>query len=281
MLLPLLLISLVYAAWAAMLLAVRRRIRRAGFEEIISDDIPDLDWAELAYLGNGPQRVFEAAAVWYIQNGYGDYDPTSSIILTIKQPPEDVHRVVQILQAGLKSDVVAYKIGRSIASDYVSYFKYLEGRKLVVPWSLRAMRLFYSWLQFFVSMAFFACGVLLASYYFIEPERTVRPGRTDSPGFVAWMATVVCGAVLYVSSCLLMASGTFVSRRLSKWGYGVLKAYQKRQWPNRRFFQLSGPVPRTEQNLALAVALFGLLVLRHTPLAHMMQGLAPPSPNGL
>src|SRR6516162_2677444 len=44
------LVLLIYAMWAAMLVAARRWIRRAVFEGMWTDEIPDLDWAELAFL---------------------------------------------------------------------------------------------------------------------------------------------------------------------------------------------------------------------------------------
>jgi uncharacterized protein (TIGR04222 family) len=257
--------------WAAMLVAARRWIRRAVFEGMWTDEIPDLDWAELAFLGGGPQRVFEAATVCYVQSGYGAYNSRSAHIIVVNPLPADVHPAVKILQAGLQPGVNAYLIGVRIADRYAAYFEYLERRKLAVRLGRRVVRAFFAIAQFFVSLIFFAASMSLCFGYFGDPM------PVDSPGYAGTIAAAIGGAVLFTFSFLLMASSTLLSRRISRWGYGVLAAYQKRQWPDRRFFEIFGPVPGTENNLALAVALFGLLVLRHTPLAHMMQGLYPPN----
>lgn len=268
---PLLLVSLVYTAWVAMFMAVRRRIRGVVVEEMPTDDIPQLDWAEMAYLVSGPQGVFHAAAVWYVQNGYGEYEPKASRLSAVQPLPTEVPSGVRILQAGLKSGLEAHRIGVKIAPSYDAHFKYLESRKLVVPWRRRVERIAYASLLIISSWLSCLCCIVICNRSF--GDGPLLPG---GPGFVVTVTSLACGAILFLGSLSLWTCVVFTDRRLSRWGLRVLREHQRRQWPDRGFFQIFGPVPGAEHNLALAVALFGLLALRKTPLAHMMEGLFPP-----
>jgi uncharacterized protein (TIGR04222 family) len=255
-----------------MFMAVRRRVGLGVFGGMPTDDMPDLDWAELAYLVNGPQGVFEAAAVWYVQNGYGKYEPKASRLITVQSLAGEVHPAARILQTRLKPYFTAHRNGAEIAPAYDAHFRYLENQRLVVPGCVRFKRSAYSLLLVISSWLSVACCMVICSHYF--GNGPLLPG---GPEFVVTMTSLACGAFLFVGSLLLSSWVGLTNGRLSRWGLRVLRQHQKRQWPDRRFFQLFGPVPGTEQNLALAVALFGLLTLKKTPLAHMMEGLSPPS----
>jgi uncharacterized protein (TIGR04222 family) len=276
MIIPLVLISLVFTAWAAMFMAVRRRIGLGVFGGMLTDDIPNLDWAELAYLVIGPQGVFEAAAVWYVQNGYGEYEPKGSRLITVQSLAGEVHPAVRILQARLKPYFTAHRNGAEIAPAYDAHFRYLENRRLVVPGCVRFKRVAYPSLLVISSWLSCVCCIVICNHYF--GNSPLLPG---GPGFVVTVTSLACGVFLFLGSLSLWTWVVFTDRRLSRWGLRVLREHQRRQWPDRGFVQIFGPVPGTEHNLALAVALFGLLALRKTPLAHMMDGLSPPGDGSL
>ena len=87
----------------------------------------------------------------------------------------------------------------------------------------------------------------------------------------------VLGVFLHMYSFFLMGWAILKRWRWSSSGQKAIRENQHRLWPNRGVFHLFGPVPNADNNLALAVALFDIFILKHTPLSHLRDALSPPS----
>ena len=119
-------------------------------------------------------------------------------------------------------------------------------------------------MQFFASLIPFGCGFFSSFLFFDDVEEQLAK---NALGIVVPLSIVFfSGLILMLYSCFLMSMATF-PRRLSRRGQSVLRAYKKRYWPKQRWFQVYGPVPNLDENLALAVALYGLLALKPAPCA--------------
>ncbi|WP_020469781.1 TIGR04222 domain-containing membrane protein [Zavarzinella formosa] len=261
------------AGWIVMLRAVRRRLRAGRFNQSPEDELPVLDGAELAFLADGPQRVFEMAAVWYVSNGHAGYVAKTQRLIPLRPLPEDAPAIVRMLEKDLRfaSDhTPLYKIGQLVASDYRSHFEYLETRGLVVPMSRRIALGVYAVLQFLCSMAFFSVGLIAGELIL---DMTDDDFARMLPLYVAFFP----GSLLFLYSFFLVSAVSLTQSRLSRQGRKALAAYQHQHWPARRWYEVFGPPPGLENNLPLAVALYGTLMLHRTDLKDLGDGISPPS----
>jgi uncharacterized protein (TIGR04222 family) len=266
-------VAVLYAGWAAALLWVRRRLADPVDNATQTNGLPSLDWADLAFLQEGARSVFTSAIVWYVQNGYGevcyvqdgkaDYEPKTSRLIPLRPLPEDTHTAVRMIAHAGNTEEILQKAMRS----YGKLFQHLESQGLVVPFSLRVKRVAFGVVQLFATMIPIGCS-LFSSFLFFHDLNAPFAGNAMSIAFVS-------GFILLLFSFFLMA--TLFGQRLSRRGQKVLQAYREQYWPNRRWFDIFGPVPKLDENLTLAVALYGLLVLKHTPLAQLREGLFPPN----
>jgi uncharacterized protein (TIGR04222 family) len=266
-------VAVLFAGWIAALLWVRRCLSDPLDNDKQTDGLPPLGWADLAFLQEGARSVFASAIVWYVQNGYGEmcyiqngkaaYVPRTSRLIPLRPLPEDAHPAVRVIaHAGDTEEILQKAMG-----SCGPMFQHLESQGLVVPSSLRIKRGAFGVVQLFATMIPIGCG-LFSGFLFFDDLHAQFAGNAM---FIALFA----GFFLLLFSFFLMA--TLSGQRLSRRGQKVLQAYRVHYWPMRRWFEIFGPVPNLDENLALAVALYGLLVLKHTPLAHLREGLFPPN----
>ena len=129
----LLTVAVLFVVWAAALVWVRRRLSDPVDNEMQAEGLPALDWAELAFLAEGARSVFSSAIVWYVQNGYGDYDPKTSRLIPLHPLPDDTHFAVRMIAHAGSTEKILDNAKRS----YGISFQHLETQGLVIPFSRR------------------------------------------------------------------------------------------------------------------------------------------------
>jgi uncharacterized protein (TIGR04222 family) len=264
-------VAVLYAGWAAVLVRIRHWLWPPIPNGMQAAGLPTLDWAELALLANDTQGVFQSAIVWYVQNGYADYDAKALRLIPLHPLPDNVRPAVRMVAHNSH----IYELRNRVRPSFSRHFKYLEAQGLLIPLPQRIGRQVIGILQFFASMIPFCCGLYAISLFF--DNAATEFGRGNRAILVSLIIACVSGLILLLYSFFLMGAVQLLPGRLTRWGECVLKDHQKQAWPNRRWFEICGPVPNLEENLATAVALFGLPVSKHTPIPHLMEGLCGPN----